>query len=857
MIPRKLTISGFLSYQDPVEIDFEKFHTACISGQNGAGKSSILDAITWALFNEARRNDESIINDRYPSQRAEVIFEFEYEKAYYKIKRTKEISKTSTVEFFIADPADPEKWRSLTEKRVTDTNQKICETLRMNYDTFINASFFVQGEADLFTSKTPAERKQVLSNILDLDIWEIYLDRAVRKRKESAAEMALTESRLQDVENELSEENQRVENLSLLEEKLKKAEEERELLFKSYQNARTAQAQIEYQRAAAAELQNQVLQQENKIQLEEKREKSRLAEAENLKKILQDEDQIKLHMQLYKEADEKLKDFTRKSEQYYALDNQRLALSSQIENEQIRITEEIHSLSHEKQSLDEKTASLEKLENDQCTFQKEIDEIKPQIALKEETSSKIEQITRYENEKKVANAQLKQAMQEIQKKMGDVSHAEGTPCPFCGRLMDEAHCQIYLEQLESSGKELGDQYRKNKHDLEETTSQKELLQKQSQNIQNLESRLLLLSQKIAPCSAQINMIHKEIEKWEKQGKSRLEALESTRSSADFQAEKKNQLLEISDRIKTLNYDAAEHHNWRKKAEQYAGADQKFQELQKAKAALEPLEREIQELDRNIADQKLALSGLNEKFLSAKKKEDSMSVDLPNLEEAKNAFEAAQMKENSIRQEKGAAEQLVNVLQSLKEKRTSLLAERKKTELRIGQLKSLEKAFGKDGVPALLIEQALPEIEEQANIILGQLSDDKMSLKFNTQRDYKDKSRTAKKETLDIMISDPFGTREYELFSGGEAFRINFAIRLALSRLLANRAGSRLQMLAIDEGFGSQDAEGREHLIEAIASVQDDFEKILVITHFDEIREAFPSRIEVEKTDRGTSVNVIP
>ena len=91
----------------------------------------------------------------------------------------------------------------------------------------------------------------------------------------------------------------------------------------------------------------------------------------------------------------------------------------------------------------------------------------------------------------------------------------------------------------------------------------------------------------------------------------------------------------------------------------------------------------------------------------------------------------------------------------------------------------------------------------------------MSVTFETESQYKDKKRDDKKPTLDILISDSAGGREYELFSGGEAFRINFAIRLALSRVLAHRAGARLQTLVIDEGFGSQDAEGRQRLIEAI------------------------------------------
>ncbi len=157
------------------------------------------------------------------------------------------------------------------------------------------------------------------------------------------------------------------------------------------------------------------------------------------------------------------------------------------------------------------------------------------------------------------------------------------------------------------------------------------------------------------------------------------------------------------------------------------------------------------------------------------------------------------------------------------------------------------------MPALLIEQALPEIETEANDLLDRLTAGEMSVRFITQRDYKDKNREDKKETLDIQISDATGVRDYEMFSGGEAFRVNFAIRLALSRVLAQRAGARLQTLVIDEGFGSQDAIGRQRLVEAINMVQNDFARILVITHLEELKDAFPSRIEVEKTSSGSVV----
>ena len=166
---------------------------------------------------------------------------------------------------------------------------------------------------------------------------------------------------------------------------------------------------------------------------------------------------------------------------------------------------------------------------------------------------------------------------------------------------------------------------------------------------------------------------------------------------------------------------------------------------------------------------------------------------------------------------------------------------------------LREAFGKRGVPTMVIETAVPEVEREANRLLGEMSGGSMRLRMETQRETKTGDA---RDTLEIKISDELGTRAYEMYSGGEAFRINFAIRIALSKLLARRAGARLRALFIDEGFGTQDAAGRERLISAIQSVQNDFDRILVITHLDELRDAFPARIEVTKTAAGSQVRVV-
>ncbi len=147
---------------------------------------------------------------------------------------------------------------------------------------------------------------------------------------------------------------------------------------------------------------------------------------------------------------------------------------------------------------------------------------------------------------------------------------------------------------------------------------------------------------------------------------------------------------------------------------------------------------------------------------------------------------------------------------------------------------------------------MPEIENEANLLLGKMTDNRMSLTLETQRDTK-KGPTV--ETLEIKIADELGTRSYEMYSGGEAFRIDLALRIAISRLLVRRAGASMPILIIDEGFGTQDDSGLEKLVEAINSIQDDFEKLFVITHLDELKDKFPVLISVSKTPDGSVITV--
>jgi exonuclease SbcC len=209
---------------------------------------------------------------------------------------------------------------------------------------------------------------------------------------------------------------------------------------------------------------------------------------------------------------------------------------------------------------------------------------------------------------------------------------------------------------------------------------------------------------------------------------------------------------------------------------------------------------------------------------------------------------------------GRLEQLIHQLETLQiqyEQEQQQLQSCKQQQ-RVYQ--ELAQAFGKNGIQALMIENVLPQLEAETNQLLSRLSANQLHVQFVTQkagRSGKSSKKNAKLiDTLDILIADARGTRAYETYSGGEAFRINFAIRLALAKLLAQRAGAALQLLIIDEGFGTQDTEGCDRLIAAINAIAADFACILTVTHMPHLKEAFQARIEVNKTQQGSQISLL-
>ncbi len=853
MIPVLLRLTGFLSYQETTELDFSAFDLACVSGANGAGKSTLLDAITWALFGQARRRDDALINSH--STAAEVVFDFWYESALYRIQRSKPKDKATVLEFYIQD--EHQHWRPLSERAVRETEERIQKTLHMDYETFTNASFFLQGKADQFAQQRPGDRKRILSSILGLEVWDTYRDRAATRRKQNETEIAAVDGQLEEINGELRQEPERRTRLKQLEESLAQLGELRKVKETALEQLRRLAALLAEQNRLVELLAGQLKGARARLSASDAELSARRAELERLLNQVEAGAAVEAAYQAWQAARADLERWETVAANFRQHQERRAGPLLEIEKARAGLEQEQRALLEGQRQNALLADAVPTLEVDLRATREQSAAIHLRLARLPQLQQELETWQDQRGQARAENERLKLEMMELKERIARLKAAGGAVCPLCGQpLSPEERTRLVLE-LEAHGRDRGDRHRANQALLLNSEQKRAAVEVETAALRALEQTdLRFHERKAAGLEERLQQMQSAQQDWEAGGALRLLELGAILAGDDFALAARRALGVVYDALKALGYDAAAHDAARRSEQAGRAAEEQLRQVEAARAGLAPLQREIARLEQQRAAELADADRQEAAWRDASAKVQVTAAATPDLNQAEQELYAIAEQENRQRMQVGGAVQQVEVLKILKQRQTDLVGRRETAARLVARLRLLEKAFSKDGVPSLLIEQALPEIESQANEILDRLSAGGMSVRFSTQREFKDKNREDKKETLDILISDAAGMREYELFSGGEAFRVNFAIRLALSRVLAQRAGARLQTLVIDEGFGSQDADGRQRLVEAINLVRPDFAKVLVITHLEELKDHFPTRIEVEKTPKGSTLRVV-
>lgn len=924
MKPLKLTMSAFGSYAGKNVIDFtgQQQGIFLITGDTGAGKTTIFDAITYALYNQTSGGERNgnMMRSQYaqPETETYVELEFLYRGQTYRVRRNPDYKITKTlkngrireqkvphsVELTLPDgTVFPEK------KNATDA--KIIEILGLTADQFSQIVMIAQGDFLKLLYTKSDERKMIFSKLFRTDIyWKIQenlrrksmeMDERIQENdrafeQEKSRIMPLPESeeipldelveRLRErLKDALKEQNLRRANVEELNKKITKYEEINKL-FVSLEKIRQTGKELEARQAESKERRQQIenarkadkvlVAERQNLRQQQEVEQSAQAIAKMTETLANDQEMFESLKTQQQEAEAKQKreaaDIQKKMlalEQsfpsYEALQNARSE-----EQQAKKVWEDLGKTSEE--SFHKKEAGIAALKEQQ----------KRQEQVVEQTKKNWEQTSLSASESAKHYEHMYEAFLKEQAGILAENLSAGCPCPVCGstvhpdpaKLSDHAVTELEVEQAKKT-RAAAEEKRDLAHAAFET--EKTEKQKLAQAVEKEEADFVLAQtiakqqrkeaeqnyvslQKIAE-QIREKLVYPSLAEAKKQYAAMQKALESAEQEMERKRQKVSELAEAMNTLKGQKLAEEENQKTAKKLavkteKEYAKLLEKsgFVSEETYHLAILPersrskLEREEKEYEsqclRQQSEQKLL-----EKQVSGKTYTDTTELN----EQLKAEKQALKEAEKTYMELHTAYENDRSVLQNC----AVYLEKGKKLEGEDQVIKSLSKTANgrlsgsaKIDFETYIQRQYFKQIIHEANKRLLTMSNHQFILKL------KEEANTGRKtnEGLDLsvysLVTD--SERDVKTLSGGESFLAALAMALGLSDIVERSAGAiHPDMMFIDEGFGSLDAQSRQQAIEVLAELAGDSRMVGIISHVTELKEQIDRKLVVSRTDKGS------
>ena len=924
MKPLKLTMSAFGSYAGKNVIDFtgQQQGIFLITGDTGAGKTTIFDAITYALYNQTSGGERNgnMMRSQYAQPEAEtyVELEFLYRGQTYRVRRNPDYKITKTlkngkireqkvphsVELTLPDgTVFPEK------KNATDA--KIIEILGLTADQFSQIVMIAQGDFLKLLYTKSDERKMIFSKLFRTDIyWKIQEnlrrksmemderiqenDRAFEQEKSriiplpESEELPLDElvERLRErLKDALKEQNLRRANVEELNKKITKYEEINKL-FRSLEKIRQTGKELEARQAESKERRQQIenarkadkvlVAEQQNLRQQQEVEQSAQAIAKMTETLANDQEMFESLKTQLQESEAKQKreaaDIQKKMlalEQsfpsYEALQNARSE-----EQQAKKVWEDLGKTSEE--SFHKKEAGIAALKEQQ----------KQQEQVVEQTKKNWEQTSLSASESAKHYEHMYEAFLKEQAGILAENLSAGCPCPVCGstvhpdpaKLSDHAVTELEVEQAKKTRAAAEE-----KRDLAYAAFEAEKTEKQklAQAVEKEEADFVLAQtiakqqrkeaeqnyvslQKIAE-QIREKLVYPSLAEAKKQYAAMQKALEAAEQEIAKKRQKVSELAEAMNTLKGQKLAEEENQKTAKKLavkteKEYAKLLEKsgFVSEETYHLAILPersrskLEREEKEYEsqclRQQSEQKLL-----EKQVSGKTYTDTTELN----EQLKAEKQALKEAEKTYMELHTAYENDRSVLQNC----AVYLEKGKKLESEDQVIKSLSKTANgrlsgsaKIDFETYIQRQYFKQIIHEANKRLLTMSNHQFILKL------KEEANTGRKtnEGLDLsvysLVTD--SERDVKTLSGGESFLAALAMALGLSDIVERSAGAiHPDMMFIDEGFGSLDAQSRQQAIEVLAELAGDSRMVGIISHVTELKEQIDRKLVVSRTDKGS------
>lgn len=924
MKPLKLTMSAFGSYAGKNVIDFtgQQQGIFLITGDTGAGKTTIFDAITYALYNQTSGGERNgnMMRSQYaqPETETYVELEFLYRGQTYRVRRNPDYKITKTlkngkireqkvphsVELTLPDgTVFPEK------KNATDA--KIIEILGLTADQFSQIVMIAQGDFLKLLYTKSDERKMIFSKLFRTDIyWKIQenlrrksmeMDERIQENdrafeQEKSRIMPLPESeeipldelveRLRErLKDALKEQNLRRANVEELNKKITKYEEINKL-FVSLEKIRQTGRELEARQAESKERRQQIenarkadkvlVAEQQNLRQQQAVEQSAQAIAKMGETLADDQEMFETLKTQLQEAEAKKKreaaDIQKKMlalEQsfpsYEALQNARSE-----EQQAKKVWEDLRKTSEE--SFHKKAAGIAALKEQQ----------KRQEQIVEQTKKNWEQTSLSASESAKHYEHMYEAFLKEQAGILAENLSAGCPCPVCGstvhpdpaKLSDHAVTELEVEQAKKTRAAAEE-----KRDLAYAAFEAEKTEKQklAQAVEKEEADFVL-AQTIAKqqrkeaeqnyaslqkTAEQIRekLVYPSLAEAKKQYAAMQKALEAAEQEIAKKRQKVSELAEAMNTLKGQKLAEEENQKTAKKLavkteKEYAKLLEKsgFISEETYHLAILPersrskLEREEKEYEsqclRQQSEQKLL-----EKQVSGKTYTDTTELN----EQLKAEKQALKEAEKTYMELHTAYENDRSVLQNC----AVYLEKGKKLESEDQVIKSLSKTANgrlsgsaKIDFETYIQRQYFKQIIHEANKRLLTMSNHQFILKLKEEANTGRKTNEGLDFSVYSLVTD--SERDVKTLSGGESFLAALAMALGLSDIVERSAGAiHPDMMFIDEGFGSLDAQSRQQAIEVLAELAGDSRMVGIISHVTELKEQIDRQLVVSRTDKGS------
>ncbi|MGD2215977.1 MAG: SMC family ATPase [Gemmatimonadales bacterium] len=790
----RLALKNFRQHAD-TEIEFRSGLTGVI-GPNGAGKSTVLEALAWTIYGApaARGTKDTLRFNRAPGRstvQAELEFELRGER--YRVIRT-----PRTAELYRFEQEDP------IAAGLGEVTRQLTRRLGMTRGEFFNTYFTKQKDLQFLASMGSAERGRFLAQVLGYERLKISQDKVRQQRNVLRAQVEELRRTLRDPD-EIERERKAAEaRLKVASSQVAETERRRTEAAARVAEFEPAWNELRKARELYGQLGEELRVARIRIERAQQDQKETAAELETLEAAGEELDQLR-------ERIKPLEDLPAENETLQTLaeaEARRGSLEKQLAGQRERVD-----------GLDRKAAAA--AEKGGATA-----DLKEMLAVQDAECDRLENrlqevTSRWDRDRQEADANRRILRGQAEELRAQIRQLEAAGpdgiCPTCKRALGSEYDSV-LGLVRGQYEEVVQDGKWHKKRFEQLSAEPD--------------ELVAARKELAQAREERERIKRELAEAE----TALTQAEALR--AELEAEEAR-ARELAGEIAALpeGYDAKRHQAVRaglKQLEelrtQVTQLETRLERQPRLRAAKAEAEEEERQIGRQVADlerKRAELDYSEDRYRSAEKE----------YEETRDVLGAANVELERARGEaEGARQAADSARQAEREyKKISRTVSEREADYRLHN--ELDGALGE--LRLELNDRVRPELSEIASVFVTELTDGRYNqIEIGSSHE--------------VIVLDAGEVKE--VISGGEEDIANLVLRLAISQMIADRAGHSLSLLIFDEVFGGLDEQRRESVVQLLQRLQDRFEQVILITHVESIREGMDQVLHVTFDERsGASI----